>query len=215
MVPIEVALSAAIGAQIRITTAAPAPLTYEGTLFTADPITNLIVINTGSSTASAGNYQIIPISRLQSFNIISLPQSNGESTFATAAPPIAPLPLPSFRQREEAAIRRLKEQELKRGKGVTPEAQEIFNALTRTMPGRWEGQDMIISESVVISKPYRIEDCRALNESVSGSAVHRVRKVLEMEKKKIELRRSSLHLRDTPAKPVSSSANVNGQRKGG
>lgn len=167
--------------RVRLTTAGPASATFEGTLFTADPITNLIVLNTAPSTSPSGNYHIIPISRLQSFNIITLPQANGDSSFASATPQISQLSLPSLRAREETAIRRLKEQELKRGKNVTAEAQDIFNALTRTMPGRWDGQDMIISDSVIISKPYRTGDCRPLSDAVSGSAVQRVRKVVSLE----------------------------------
>ena len=153
-------------------------MTYEGTLFTADPTTNLIVLNTAPATSPTGDYHIVPVSRLQSFNIVSLPRANSESSFANAVPPIAALNISSLRAREEAAIRRLKEQELKKGRNVSPEAQEIFNALDRTMPARWAGQDIVISDNVVISKPYRTEDCRPLDETVSGSAVHRVRKVV-------------------------------------
>lgn len=112
--------------------------------------------------------------------MLSLPQAGGDTSFTSATPQISPLSLPSLRAREEAAIRRLKEQELKRGKGVTQEAQEIFNALTRTMPGRWEGQDMVISDNVIISKPYKSEDCKPIDDTVSGGAVHRVRKVVSV-----------------------------------
>ena len=113
--------------------------------------------------------------------MLSLPQAGGDTSFTSAAPPISPLSLPSLRAREEAAVRRLKEQELKRGKGVTQEAQEIFNALTRTMPGRWEGQDMVISDNVLISKPYKSDDCKPIDDTVSGGAVHRVRKVVSIK----------------------------------
>ena len=131
-----------------------------------------------SPTSANGTYHVIPVPRLQSFTVLSLAQTNGETSFASATPQINALSLPSLRAREEAEIRKLKEQELKRGKNVTQEAQEIFNALTRTMPGRWDGQDMVISDNVKISKPYRTDDCKPVDDSVSGAAVHRVRKVV-------------------------------------
>lgn len=67
---------------------------------------------------------------------------------------------------------------MKRGKNVTPEAQEIFNALTRTMPGRWDGQDMVINDNVIIQKPYKLDDCKPVDDKVSNAALLRVRKVV-------------------------------------
>ena len=154
-------------------------MTYEGTIFTSDPITNLLVINTATPTAATGDYHIIPVSRLQSINIISVPGGGGsDASFVKATPPIGPLNIASLRAREETAVRRLQQQQLKQGKNVTAEAQEIFNALDRTMPVKWAGQDIIISDNVLISKPYRTDDCRALDDTVNGSAVQRVRKVV-------------------------------------
>jgi hypothetical protein len=45
------------------------------------------------------------------------------------------------------------------------------------MPARWDGANIIIADAVVISKPYRVDDCKAL---VAGdsAALTRVRKVV-------------------------------------
>ncbi|KAL1966921.1 hypothetical protein VTN77DRAFT_3665 [Rasamsonia byssochlamydoides] len=201
MVPLEVALSGAIGARVRITTAPPVASTLEGTLFTACPITNLVAINTSNPASTAGSanqaqpsdYHIIPISRIQSFQLLSLAPSatspDGPS-FTNASPPLHALDIRALKAREASAVAKLQELEARRGKGVTKEAQDLFDAFSRTMPARWDGTSIVVADAVVIAKPYRVDDCRPL---VAGdsAALTRVRKVLEMERKKIELRNAS------------------------
>ncbi|PYH78156.1 hypothetical protein BO82DRAFT_343272 [Aspergillus uvarum CBS 121591] len=207
MVPLEVALSRAIGARVRISTA-PVASTIEGTLFTADPITNLVAIDTADGKQSqTGDYRIIPISRIQSVQILSLAPSATTSdgpSFADAVPPLHALDIRSLKNREANAIAKAHESEARRGKGVTREAQDIFDAFSRTMPARWDGAKIIVADAVSIAAPYRVDDCRSL---VAGdtAALARVRKVLEMERKKIELRNASAAIGPGAA----------GQRKGG
>lgn len=83
----------------------------------------------------------------------------------------------ALKAREASAIAKLQEAEAKRGKGVTKEAQEIFDAFSRTMPARWDGSSIVVADAVVIAKPYRVDDCRPL---VAGdsAALTRVRKVV-------------------------------------
>jgi hypothetical protein len=130
---------------IRITTALPNHV-VEGTLFTACSITNLIAINTapaspnGSSGVSsqAGEYHIIPVSQIQSFQFLSPhpTESNRvhgpDLAFEGSSPSIFKLDLDALKAREEAAIRKMKEFDATRGKGVTKEAQDIFDWFART-----------------------------------------------------------------------------------
>jgi len=68
----------------------------------------------------------------------------------------------------------------------------LFDAFSRTMPAHWDGTSIVVADTVIISKPYRVENCRTLVEDGAVSpALTRVRKVLEMERKKIELRNAS------------------------
>ncbi|KAJ9298067.1 hypothetical protein DTO217A2_8453 [Paecilomyces variotii] len=202
MVPLDVALSGAIGARVRITTAPPTASTLEGILFTTDPITNLVAINTStppptpinaSNASLAGDYHIIPVSRIQSFQLLSLAPSSTSSdgpSFTDAYPPLHALDLRALKTREANAVAKLQEREARRGKGVSREAQDLFDAFSRTMPARWDGTSIVVADAVVISKPYTVDHCRPL---VAGdvAALARVRKVLEMERKKIELRNAS------------------------
>ncbi|EPS33896.1 hypothetical protein PDE_08858 [Penicillium oxalicum 114-2] len=215
MVPLEAALSGAIGARVRITTAAPNASTFEGILFTACPITNLVAINTfpasaaaDSKQASNGDYHVIPISRIQNFQLLAAPSNSSDGTsFTDAIPSIQALDIRALKTREAKAIGEAMDREARRGKGVTREAQDIFDAFSRTMPAHWNGPRIVVADSVSIAPPYRVEDCRPL---VAGNdaALTRVRKVLEMERKKIEFRNASATIGST-------STFTRNERKGG
>ena len=135
------AIAKAIGARIKLTTAAPESHTYDGTLYTADPTTNMVVLNTriaatNPSTDVASqpsDYRIIPISRIQSFQIVSLASGGNarESGIASAKPSIAAVDVRRLEKRCEDRVRALKEQEKNRGKGVSKEGQAIFDAFKR------------------------------------------------------------------------------------
>lgn len=68
--------------------------------------------------------------------------------------------------------------------GVTPEAQSLFDALSKTLPVRWDKTTIVVMNDVRVSSPYHPE-------SVSGgtpAANERVRKVVEFEKKRLQSR---------------------------
>ncbi|RJE20316.1 Anticodon-binding domain protein [Aspergillus sclerotialis] len=58
------------------------------------------------------------------------------------------------------------------------------------MPARWDKSNIVVADAVSIAPPYHVDDCRPLVEG-DVAALSRVRKVLEMERKKIELRTAS------------------------
>ena len=180
---------------VRITTNSPTPspasTSLEGTLFTACPITNLVAINTkpnlspsDAKQAQAGDYHIIPVSRIQNFQIISLPSASSNNSenppsFADAVPPVQALDIRALKNREATAIGKVLEGEARRGKGVTQEAQDLFDAFSRTMPTHWDKTSIIVADAVTIAAPYRVDDCRPL---VAGdtAALNRVRKVVRI-----------------------------------
>ncbi|CAJ0874080.1 22087_t:CDS:2, partial [Entrophospora sp. SA101] len=69
------------------------------------------------------------------------------------------------------------------GVGVTQEAQDIFDALSKTLPCRWADEKIVVLDEVIINPPYDLENCKA-SSSASGSLA-RVRKVLEGEKRRL------------------------------
>ncbi|KAG6553618.1 hypothetical protein Mapa_004532 [Marchantia paleacea] len=97
------------------------------------------------------------------------------------------LDLNSLRSREEAAIRQAEADAERIGVGVSQEAQDIFDALSKTLPVRWEKTSIVVLNDVRVNNPY-------LPENVTGgppAANERVRKVLELERKRLQNRGTS------------------------
>ncbi|KAI5199922.1 hypothetical protein E4T39_05950 [Aureobasidium subglaciale] len=180
-------ITAAIGARVKLTTVAPHSQTLQGTLYTVCPVRNAVAINTApappnpSSTLAnqPGDYHIIPIRHIQSFELISLDAD-------AAKQPVGTIDMKKLRDREDAALRKLQEQEANKGKGVTREAQQIFDALKRLLPTRWHEQQIVVSDSVIISPPYTANDCEA--PKGKDQALDRIRMILNGERDKIARR---------------------------
>ena len=140
--------------RVKLTTAAPHSQTYEGSLFTACPVLNIVAINTRNPSSNpsadaavqAGDYHIIPVSRIQSFQVIALASNteNGNSTISSAQPPIGPVDIKRLEERERAKINKLKEDEMNKGKGVTKEAQAIFDSFKRMCVFEYITIDLLI-----------------------------------------------------------------------
>ena len=158
--------------RIRVQTLPPNSRTLEGHVFAVSPALNLLTLTSSPTpTTQPSTYHILPLSALQNFSVVSLP-----SPGATAAP-LPPLDHSALQSRLEATVSRLKAEDAKKGKGVSKEAQDIFDRISRTLPTRWDGKDIVVSDLVVIEAPYRPEDCR----SVTGAAkesLGRVKKVV-------------------------------------
>ncbi|KAF5184484.1 Lsm12 [Thalictrum thalictroides] len=85
--------------------------------------------------------------------------------------------------REESAIRQAEMEAERIGVGVTNEAQNIYDALSKTLPVRWDRTVIVVMNEVRVNSPY-------LPENVSGGtgpANDRVKKVLEFERKRLRL----------------------------
>ncbi|KAH0684627.1 hypothetical protein KY290_023327 [Solanum tuberosum] len=94
------------------------------------------------------------------------------------------LDLSSLQAREDSALRQAEIDAERFGIGVTAEAQNIFDALSKTLPVRWDKTVIVVMNEVRVSSPY-------LPESVVGgtpAANERVRKVLELERKRLQSR---------------------------
>ncbi|KAL1556714.1 hypothetical protein AAHA92_12299 [Salvia divinorum] len=92
--------------------------------------------------------------------------------------------LNTLQSKEESAIRQAEAEAERIGVGVTPQAQSLFDALSKTLPVRWDKSTIVVMNEVRVSSPY-------LPESVTGgtpAANERVRKVVEFEKKRLQSR---------------------------
>jgi hypothetical protein len=127
--------------RIKIT-CAPNNNTLEGTLFTACNLTNAIAINTASASpnpsvplgSQPGDFHIIPFAHILSFEIVGAGERVAESAagFDGAMPSISKVDLAALQAREEQTIREMKKKDAQKGKGVSKEAQELFDFIART-----------------------------------------------------------------------------------
>ena len=133
----------------------------------------------------------------------------------------------ALQARLASAVSRLKDQEARRGKGVSKEAQEIFDRLSKTLPTRWDGTRIVVNDVVVIEAPYRSEDCRA-GTGAPKDSLGRVRKVVSilcavlqvyvtwrLTVCQLESERSTLAQKATNRPAVPAAVPMSGPRKGG
>lgn len=184
----EVALKNAIGLRIRITTSTG---TQEGILFTADPLTSLLALQTSTLPPSSstpdfpsGSYKILPISSVTSFSVLPTPSQ--------APLPIAPLDTAALQSRHSSNVQKVRDALLRKGpSGTTPLAQALFDGLARSFGSqvRWQGTQMMVSDSMVIDRPYGEKEVRLI-EGAKGRVgeLERIRKVVGMEREKARLK---------------------------
>ncbi|KAI8349638.1 anticodon-binding domain-containing protein [Choanephora cucurbitarum] len=96
---------------------------------------------------------------------------------------IYPIPLDRLKHREIETTKEFKNNIAKMGVGVTKEAQDIFNALSKTLPCRWSKDTIVVMDEILISPPYGVEDCKA--NATSAPLLARVKKVVSARNMKI------------------------------
>ncbi|XP_015688965.1 protein LSM12 homolog [Oryza brachyantha] len=153
---------------------------FEGQIVSFDRPTNLLVIQEGVGKAERGerrNVRVIKANYIREFSVVG-----------RADDPLDPagcvLDLSAIHAREEAALRQAEIEAERIGVGVTPEAQSIFDALSKTLPVQWDKTDIVVMKEVRVCNPY-------LPENVSGgtsAANERVKKVLDFERKRLLVR---------------------------
>ncbi|KAK3076405.1 hypothetical protein LTS18_013126, partial [Coniosporium uncinatum] len=140
-------------------------------VYGADVQGNTLAIIESPTASAIGNFRIVTISAISNFEVLALPSE------ADPLPGAGKVDHDALQRREDELVRRLKEEEANRGKGVTKEAQEVFDAMKRMLPARWHEKDIIVNDAVRISPPYKSENCEA--PSNNQKSLPQVRKTLD------------------------------------
>ncbi|CAK9875107.1 unnamed protein product [Sphagnum jensenii] len=160
----------------------------EGTVLAYDSSSKIVVLHILSFSllffnwhrkGSSGERRNLRILKVNYVKDVTLLGQSEEEQFELKNPY---LDMTSLRNREEAAIRQADAEAERFGVGVTQEAQDIFDALSKTLPVRWENTAILVMNEVRVSQPY-------LPDNVIGgppAANERVRKVLELERKRLQ-----------------------------
>ncbi|KAK4519611.1 Sodium- and chloride-dependent GABA transporter 1 [Mucor velutinosus] len=180
-------LESIVGRPIKIKTASNEQV--EGLVYTYDRTTNCLVIdysntsNTNTTTQQAGrnlSFRIIKISHIK--EIISLGEGISSSNKKDYLP-VNQVQVDRLKSRESEALKGFQSQVSKIGVGVTKEGQDIFNALSKTLPCRWSKDTIVVMDEILITPPYGVENCKA--NATSSALLARVKKVLEGERKRL------------------------------
>ncbi|KNA23245.1 hypothetical protein SOVF_026580 [Spinacia oleracea] len=152
---------------------------FEAQVITFDRASNILVLQEGSKSGPRKNLRLLKANYIKEFTFLR--QAEDPLDLKNCY-----LDLSSLQAREESAIRQAEIEAERIGVGVTAEAQNIFDALSKTLPVRWDKTVIVVMDQVRVCSPY-------FPESVSGgtpAANERVRKVLELERKRLHARGS-------------------------
>uniref|UniRef100_A0A0D6R6Y2 AD domain-containing protein n=1 Tax=Araucaria cunninghamii TaxID=56994 RepID=A0A0D6R6Y2_ARACU len=153
---------------------------FEGQVITFDKVSNIVVLQEAGGSGPRRNLRFLKANYIKDFTLLS----QQEDPLDLKNPYID---INALQVREEAAIRQAEAEAERIGIGVTPEAQNIFDALSKTLPVQWEKTTIVVMDEVRVSSPY-------LPENVTGgtsAANDRVKKVLELERKRLQARNAS------------------------
>mmetsp|Transcript_12372 Transcript_12372/g.40719 ORF Transcript_12372/g.40719 Transcript_12372/m.40719 type:complete len:170 (+) Transcript_12372:74-583(+) len=164
----------ALGSQVTARTTTGETVT--GEVFAFDAAAQCVVLREPGVNPQTHNVRVVKL--------------NHVAEVLSRTPPPAgwvPEPLPQVdmdkcHQREEFAIKRAEMEKAHIGIGVSAEAQDIFDALVKTLPCRWDATTIVVLDEIRIGEPYT--QCSG----GAASANQRVQRVLELERQKLNLK---------------------------
>jgi len=164
-----------IGIKVKIKTTLGEEV--EGEIFSYDATTNCVVLSTSNAHSTLKkSYRIFKTNYIKEIQYLGKEPPSLEELENLPSVNIA-----RIRSKEAAVLRTLREEAARIGVGVTEEAQDIFNALSKTLPCRWKQDTIVVFDEIMIRYPYTLDSCNG------GDPVmlERVKKVLEGERKRI------------------------------
>ncbi|KAI8142079.1 anticodon-binding domain-containing protein [Fennellomyces sp. T-0311] len=166
-----------VGRQIKIKTASNEEI--QGRIYTYDRMTNCLALDCSPNSQHSRKglaFRIIKVSHIKEV----LSNEEGIADYL----PINYVHVDRLEQRESSGVKNMRQRVAKMGVGVTKEAQDIFDALSKTLPCRWSNDTIVVLDEVLIEPPYGIDNCKA--NASSAASLARVKKVLEGERKRLE-----------------------------
>jgi len=163
-----------IGIRVRIKTTLGDE--FEGEIFSYDVNTNCVVVSqTSSHSTLKKTFRVIRTPFIKEITCLG---TQKPETVDTNLPPVN---IQKIRFKQEQALRGMYEEVQRIGVGVSKEAQDIFNALAKTLPCHWRNDSIVIFDEIILRNPYGVANCSG------GDPVmlDRVKKVLEGERRRL------------------------------
>lgn len=153
---------------------------YEGEMFGYDTNSNCIILQEPEDMPNR-SYRVLMLPFVENVQVLSVPSADVmQEALQKQFPAIN---MRKLAAREQQALQKAHENMLRIGVGVSPEAQTIFNALSRTLPCRWDKTTIIVMDEVRIQAPYTVETCSGGQQNT----LQQVKRVLEGERKKLKM----------------------------
>lgn len=140
-----------------------------------------------TKSATARSFHIFKLNALKSLKPIKNLQPSEYDQTILKHVGTAPIDLTEIANREQAAKKTVAAANSRRGVGVTVEAQDLFDYLSRTLPCRWAHQIIIVLDVVRIDPPYLPSNCAA--ETKDLVTLNRVKRLIEERKASIAKRK--------------------------
>ncbi|KAI7936040.1 hypothetical protein MJO29_015343 [Puccinia striiformis f. sp. tritici] len=205
----------------------------EGSIWCYDPIPGVVILESPGNSKGKHNYRMVKVNQIKDLQILSDPPvipsttttANNNTTTTTSTnnnnsnltsnglvskilEPVNHIHVDSIKMRQSLALENLDLQRARIGLGVSRWAQEIFDALGKTLPVRWHQTSIIILDEVLLPGPYyRSIDVKA--NQTNQASMSRVKQVLDGEWSRLlrteEGKQMELEARNSVA-PSSSSA---------
>ena len=177
-------VESAIGATVNLQLQGGAKLS--GQIYAYDRACGLVVLETAKAGApDKRDWSMVNTSAIEAVEVVE--RANGDQSDLPA------IDMGRLREREHKAVAQHAERLRQIGNGVTAEAQQIFDWLSKTLPCVWQGASIVVMDVVVITPPYADADAKLIEGGGGASgggdiqrenALARVRKVLAAEKAK-------------------------------
>ncbi|KAJ3226491.1 protein with role in RNA processing [Clydaea vesicula] len=173
-----------IGLKVKLITTSD--IVYEGLVYAYEPTINLLVLQeiklTSTSKKKQHNFHLLKLSFIK--EILKSTSNNSEnSNMKHELIPVTKVNEHIITKREHDALNKI-------GLNVSDQAQLIFDALSKTLPVKWKDDSILVLDEVLITDPYKVENCKVLikkNNANNSQAFARVCKVLEGERKRLGL----------------------------
>lgn len=163
----------------------------EGEVLAFDPQTKMLILKCPSSNGKSNLCDV----HMVNLNYVSDVDVKKEAT--TSPPPMQYLNLQRISRRLELNVDEKMRMVNAMASGVSSEGRQLFLAISKTYAEiAWQGENIIVLNQVIITPPYRPENCKSMKSD--DQAVIRIRKIVEK------------HIKDQQLQSQESSSNPTG-----
>ncbi|KAJ1857032.1 hypothetical protein GGH12_001829 [Coemansia sp. RSA 1822] len=149
----------------------------EGVLFTYDVYSGIVALISASTADDSRGSKKHTVRLVKASNIRDVRVVGDKSDIQM--PIVRAVTTAEIEARKARALVQAKERASRIGVGVSEHAQSIFEALSKTLPCRWDQSRIIVLDEIAIDPPYTADTCRELTSA--ASTLLRVKKVLQGE----------------------------------